>query len=716
MNQRSGWMLGAAAMALAALLAGMPSQPGAQTPAVAIDSDDIGGVVTGPKGPEAGVWVIAETTDLPTKYAKIVVTDDQGRYLIPDLPNAKYKIWVRGYGLVDSAKVDAEPGRPLNLTAVTAPNERAAAELYPPIYWYSMLRIPAKSEFPGTGPKGNGVNPAIRGQHEWLAGIKSVGCMSCHALGTPGTRTIPRAFGDFANSRDAWTRRVQAGQAMGQMVGVVTRLGPDRSIAEWANWTDRVAAGELPKDKPPRPQGIERNLVLTLWDWSEPQLYLHDLIATDRRNPTVNANGKIYGSQEHASDYVTVLDPVTHTASNIKHPVLDPKTPTTKELNAMTPSPYWGDEPIWTAQADNHNPMMDEKGRPWFTVRIRIPNNNPAFCRQGSEHPSAKAFPLNSSTRQTSMYDPETGKFTLIDLCFPTHHLSFGEDADNTLWFSSGVGGLSVAGWLNRRIFEETGDNAKAQGWSPFVLDTNGNGRRDDWVQPNQPVDPSKDKRVNVNFYSVVENPQDGTVWGQSLSPFPSYVVRFDPKTQLSEIYAPPSPGYGGRGGDIDRNGVFWTSLASGHLGEFDRRKCKMLSGPTATGDHCPEGWTLHRMPGPRFEQGVDDDHSVESSYYTWVDWFNTGGLGTNIPIATGNLNSSLLALVNGKWINLVVPYPMGFFTKWVEGRIDDPKGGWKGRGLWTTYSNRTMFHLEGGKDNRPKVVKFQMRPDPLAK
>ncbi len=717
MKIRQGLMLSAAAVVLAALLLGVPSQPGAQPQAVAIDADDIGGVVTGPKGPEAGVWVIAETADLPTKYAKIVVTDDQGRYVIPDLPKAKYKIWVRGYGLVDSDKVDGEPGRQLNLRAKPAPNEKAAAEYYPPIYWYSMLRIPPKSEFPGTGPQGNGINPGMRLQQHWLTDVKSLGCQSCHALGTPGTRTIPREFGDFANSRDAWMRRIQAGQAMGQMVGVVTRLGPDRSIAEWANWTDRVAAGETPKQKPPRPQGIERNLVLTLWDWGDQKTYLHDLIATDRRRPTVNANGKIYGTQEHSSDFVPVLDPVTHTASAIRHPVLDPKTPSTRELNSMTASAYWGDEPIWTAQADNHNPMMDEKGHLWFTVRVRPPANNPAFCRQGSEHPSAKVFPLNSSTRQTSTYDPVAGKFTLIDLCFPTHHLIFGEDADNTLWFSSGVGGLNVAGWLNRRVFEQTGDPARAQGWSPFVLDTNGNGKRDDgWVQPNQPVDPAKDKRVAVNFYSVVVNPQDGTVWGQGLSPWPSYIVRFDPKTQLSEIYSPPLPGYGGRGGDIDRNGVFWTSLASGHLGQFDRRKCKVLNGPTATGDHCPEGWTLHRMPGPRFEQGVDEDLSVEASYYTWVDWFNISGFGENVPIATGNMNSSLLALVNGKWVNLVVPYPMGFFTKWVDGRIDDANTGWKGRGLWATYSNRTMFHLEGGKENRPKVVKFQIRPDPLAK
>ena len=706
--------LGTAAVALTALLAALATEPNAQVSTVAIDSDDIGGVVTGPKGPEAGVWVIAETTDLPTKYAKIVVTDDQGRYLIPDLPKAKYQVWVRGYGLVDLQKVAAEPGRNINLSATPAPTEKEAAELYPPIYWYSMLKIPDKSEFPGTGPKGNGIAPNQRSQHQWLADVKSLGCLACHSMGTPGTRAIPSTFGDFANSRDAWMRRIQAGQAMTGMVNVTTRLGPDRAIREWADWTDRVAAGQLPNAKPPRPQGVERNLVLTVWDWSDPKFYLHDMIATDRRKPTVNANGKIYGAHENSSDLVPVLDPVTHTASSLPHPLLDPKTPSHRS-DPMTPSHYWGDEAIWGAQANAHNPMMDEKGRPWFTVRLR-PANNPEFCRQGSDHPSAKVFPINSAGRHVSMFDPTTAKFTLVDTCFPTHHLIFAEDADNTLWLSSGGVGAAVAGWINRRVLEETGDHRRAQGWSPFVLDTNGNGRRDDgWVEPNQAVDPSKDKRVQVGFYSVVVNPQDGTVWGQSTSPLPGYIVRFDPKTQLSEIYSPPLPGYGGRGADIDRNGVFWVSLASGHLGEFDRRKCKVLNGPTATGAHCPEGWTLHRMPGPEFE-GVEGNLSAEGSYYTWVDWFNSGGLGENVPIATGNQNSSLLALVNGTWVNLVVPYPMGFFTKWVEGRIDDPNGGWKGRGLWATTSNRTMFHLEGGKENRPKVVKFQMRPDPLAK
>ena len=140
----------AIALAVIAMPAALHAQQSAP-PAVTVGSDDLGGIVRGPNGPEAGVWVIAETTDLPTKFAKIVVTDDQGRYLLPELPKANYSVWVRGYGLVDSPKVQSAPGKILDLSAVPAPNAAAAAEYYPAIYWYSMLKVPEKSEFPGTG-------------------------------------------------------------------------------------------------------------------------------------------------------------------------------------------------------------------------------------------------------------------------------------------------------------------------------------------------------------------------------------------------------------------------------------------------------------------------------------------------------------------------------------------------------------------------------------
>ena len=304
--------LGVAAAATATFLSAATARLSAQEnagPTINIGGADLGGVVTSAKGPEAGVWVIAETTDLPTKFAKMVVTDDQGRYVLPELPKANYKVWVRGYGLVDSPKVDSEPGNILNLTAVIAPNEAAAAQYYPAIYWFSMLKVPPASDFPGTGQNGNGIPASIKSQSMWLSAIKTDGCVGCHQLGNKATRTIAPEFSNL-DSYSAWTRRIQSGQAGTAMANLVGRLDTQRVLSNFADWTDRIAAGELPKSKPERPQGVERNVVVTVWDWGTPKMYLHDEIATDRRNPTVNANGPIYGATEWSTDHVPVLDPV----------------------------------------------------------------------------------------------------------------------------------------------------------------------------------------------------------------------------------------------------------------------------------------------------------------------------------------------------------------------------------------------------------------------
>src|SRR4051812_3909949 len=288
MKIKRALLCGVALAGIAGFLALTPGKLSAQN-TVTIDADDIGGVVTGPAGPEAGVWVIAETTDLGTKMAKMVVTDDQGRYVLPDLPKAKYKVWVRGYGLVDSPKVDSEPGKQLNLTAVKAPSEAAAAEYYPAIYWYSMVKVPGADQFPGTGPSGNGINPQIKTQGQYLDIVKTNGCVGCHQLGNKATRTIPAALGHFNNGYEAWTRRIQSGQASTTMVTNMERMGTQAGLKMFGDWTDRVAHGELPTSKPSRPQGIERNAVITVWDWSNPHAYLHDATVSDKRNPTVNA-------------------------------------------------------------------------------------------------------------------------------------------------------------------------------------------------------------------------------------------------------------------------------------------------------------------------------------------------------------------------------------------------------------------------------------------
>ena len=689
--------------------------------AIPVDNDDLGGTVTGPKGPEAGVWVIAETGDLPTKFVKIVVTDDRGRYLIPDLPKANYSVWVRGYGLVDSPKIQSVPGKVLDLKAVVAPNPRAAAHYYPAGYWLSLMKVPDKSEFPGTGDMGNGISPNMQNQAMWLRGLKSGGCTACHAIGNRAMREIPKELGTFASTTAAWDRRVQSGQAGLGMSNGLNNFGRRRVLEMFADWTDRIAAGEVP-NAPPRPRGVERNIVITQWDWADPKSYLHDSVSTDRRNPRLNPYGPLYGALELSSDYVPVLDPKTHTVSRIPLTVRDPNTPATNPKMPAS-SPYWGDEVIWTSKNNVHNPMLDERNRLWLTSAVS-PFDNPDFCKAGSTHPSAKVFPVNNASRHLQMYDPQTKKLTHIRTCYATHHLMFGEDANRTLWTS---GGGQVLGWLNTKMFDETGDEVASQGWTPLVVDTNGNGRRDAWTEPDQPADPTKDRRISSPFYAVSPAP-DGSIWGTSLS-FPGAIMRVIPgpnpsETALTEIYELPAVtdpkadvlGFSPRGGDVDRNGVFWSALSSGHLASFDRRKCKgPLNGPKATGQHCREGWTFHVEPLPQF-RGVTDNGSTEGSYYTWVDQFNTSGLGANTPINTGNASEALLAFSNNNWVVMRVPYPLGFYTKWMDGRIDDEKAGWKGRGLWATISTRAPFHMETGKGTTSKVMQFQVRPDPLAK
>ncbi len=687
---------------------------------VAGGGDDIGGVVTGAAGPEAGVWVIAETEDLPTTFARIVVTDDQGRYLLPDLPEASYRVWVRGYGLVDSPKIDATPGSALDLTAVAAPDPVSAAYYYPAGHWLSLIQVPERHEFPGTGPEGNGISPNIRTQADWVRRMKSGTCTACHQMGSIGTRTLPAALGEFESSEAAWERRVLSGQAGAGMGGGLSQLGQERAVAMFADWTDRIAAGEVPT-APARPQGIERNVVVTVWDWADPTAYLHDLASTDRRDPTVNANGPLYGALELSADYLPVLDPQTHVASEVPLTVRDPETPVAAAPSMVEPSPYFGDEIIWDSKNNVHNPMLDAEGRVWITSTVR-PRSNPDFCREGSDHPSAQRFPTENAGRHLAVYDPRTEELTHVSTCFSTHHLMFAEDDDNTLWTS---GGGQVVGWLNTRMFDETGDEEASQGWTPLVLDTNGNGVRDDYVAADDPIDPTMDKRIIAGFYAVSPAP-DGSVWASSLG-YPGAVVRLDPgskpeETALAEYYelpldgnGEPIEGWSPRGMDIDRNGVAWVALASGHMGRFDRRQCTgPLNGPEATGQHCPEGWTFYTEPLPQL-QGVEGSGSAEASYYTWVDQFGVLGLGENVPINTGNASEALLALNDGQWVVMRVPYPLGFYTKWMDGRIDDPNAGWKGRGLWATVSTRAPFHMEGGQGNTSKVMKFQLRPDPLA-
>ena len=720
-------------VALAVVLAGLTAAScrgvGPVTDVVTVDADDLGGVVTSMEGPEAGVWVIAETYDLPTGYRKIVVTDDQGHYVLPDLPDAEYTVWVRGYGLVDGPKVQTTPGKILDLTAVIAPSLQAAAEYYPAQYWYSLVEPPPKSEFPGTGqgPNGNGVAPRMRNQQEFLGEMRNKTCGQCHQIGSKHTRELPQnmPMDTFDSIYDAWERRVQRGQWGPMMMSWINTMGHRRTLEMYADWTDRIVAGELPP-APPRPQGIERNLVVTQWDWAKSTSYVHDNASTDVRDPTVNAYGPIYGSEEFADEGIHILDPMAHEYTWKRLPAInyDKMLPRLGQ-EIPVPSRLYGEEVLWTARTDSHFPIMDQLGRTWFVAHIRSADDTPAYC-SSEDHPSAKLRPIRRSEAGLAVYDPTTAEITPIPLCGAGGHANFAYDTDNTLW-------TTTENWFKTRVWDETHDASQAEGWTTLVADTNGNGRRDAYVELDEPLDPTKDHEIQGGSYGVAASPVDGSIWGTQ-NAYPGGVSHLipgpnPPDTALAEFFAfplidPAQPelghmGYDPRGINADLEGVVWMSLSMGGIASFDRRKCQdpaPLRGPKAMDPQaCPEGWAIYPSPGPNFK-GVSDPGSADFHYWAVVDKYGYSGLGENVPLMTGGNSDSLVALVNGEWIILRVPYPQGFFSKGLDGRIDDPEAGWKGRGIWSSVNSFAASHQEGDTSQRSKLMQFQVRPDPLAK
>ena len=688
------------ALAVAVVLAGSLVWVSAQGGDVAIDLNDIGGVVTSANGPEAGVWVVAETTDLPTKLARIVVTDDQGRYVVPDLPDARYDLFVRGYGLVDSARQSARPGQQLNLDATLAPDARTAAQVYPAAWWLNMITPPAEPE----------------AQLEFALTMKS--CYDCHQVGNRATREIlPAMRGRSGSSLDVWTRRTGVGPSGPGMAGVFTSLGPMRQAL--ADWSDRVAAGEAPTAPPPRPAGVERNLVVTLWDWGSEIDARSDMAAGDIRDATVNANGPVYGVAE-MTDSLTILDPVTHRASVVKVPSV--ASVVVQGFNAApTRSPHYG-ESVWARRADVRSSAIDGKGRVWMASRLRDRDQQPDFCTS-AENPFGAYYPIAGSSRQVSIYDPATGAFEQIDTCFTADHNQMSDD--NFLYF----GQNGAVGWIDMATWDETHDAEASQGWGPAVIDTTGDGRITEWTEPDAPIGSTLDHRINFGCYSVAVSHADGSLWCSGIGRGDRRLVRIEkgsnpPETCQAEYYEPPpgmDPDVIGSGGvEVDGRGVAWQNWrVSGHFSSFDRTLCDTTSDQQATGQSCPEGWSFRRKDDPTYG---DSFFHANESYLAHMDFHDTLGLGAGAPIY-GSVNTDAMEVFSpnlGRYVTMRVPYPLGFFPRSGNGRIDDPGAGWKGKGYWASFSTYATWHIEGGKGEGgsgvlPKVVKFQMRPDPLA-
>jgi len=666
------WVLVAVICVTAGHFAG-PTRLAAQA-GVQVDKASIGGTVTNASTgrPEAGVWVIAETK-LAVPYRKIVVTDDRGRFLVPDLPAASYDLWVRGYGLKDSAKTKAERGAQVKLQAASATTQQEAAKIYPAAYWTSLIKAPAKEELPAE----------YKSQEHWLAALRG-GCNQCHQLGM----TAMRGF----TSPDVWDFYIKKN---GGMNGAANRLGRELLEKALADWSTRIKNGEVP-EAPPRPVGIERNFVVTQWDWAAPDSFIHDNVSTDKRNPALYGNGIVYGADRAGGGRLWALDPAKNTLEMF--PVqgrtaqgLDRNIDYYHSTDTAEPGEGGGRgvRQPGTWMPSPHNPMLNERGELWMTQPVRPPGpeNNPKWSAStvaldiddpAAKDIAAKALASRSHGMQLGYFDTKTHKFVGVDTSYNTHHLQF--DWQGRIWSDGDVLGMLDTTKIDRNNVE--GTEAAAQ---------------KAWMR----VDTKAGRVIPTSGYATGVNPVDGTIW----VPVPTVdgpqnkIYMLDPKTQKYTDYPLPLPGRLAHGIDFSTDGNVWFSAGSGHLGRIDRKTGK---------------FTYWELPGAKFAGTGNETGSTEYPYFMWVDQFDTLGMGKDTVIVTGTTSDSMLIFnpKTEKWTVFRLPYPLPFYTRGLDGRIDNPNAGWKGRGIWTSYNSYLPKFTE---TKVGYLNHIQLRPNPLA-
>ena len=639
-----------------------PQGAGAQTPGtLQVAANAIGGTVTNAASgrPEAGVWVLAETK-LPTPYRKIVVTDDQGRFLVPDLPAASYEVWVRGFGVKDSAKAKTERGQHVRLQASDATPQEAARN-YPASSWAALIKPPAKDELPASY---NG------SQDHWLTELRS--CNQCHQLGMTATRVYTQA--------EQWNKLLSLNRGMSS---AADELGRPLLTKTLADWVGRIRAGELPP-APARPTGLERNFVITQWDWGSAQSFVHDNISTDKRNPRLYPYGKVFGADRMYGGRLLVLDPMKNTVEALQ---IEPRR---KEGYDATKDYYHtneGDTGRWMASP--HNPMMDDQGRVWMTAGMRSGSveNNPSWIKDTIVTESMKPEEIDIAYKSIAsrgngmhigFYDSRSGTFGQVDTSFPTHHLQF--DWQGRLWTDAGIIGTLDLKKLDFANIPAT--EAKAQSA---------------WMR----VDPQTKRVLPSGGYGITVSPVNGMVFvSVSTSDGPQNKIwKIDPKTRKMTDYPLPAPGRLPHGIDHTTDGRVWFSAGSGHLARFD---------PKA------EKFTYWELPGPKYPGTGKETGSTEYPYFLWVDQFDALGLGKDMVIVTGTSSDALFIFdpKTERFSTFRMPYPLPFFTRGLDGRIDDPNAGWKGRGLWASYNS---YLPKFNETKMGYVAHIQLRPNPLA-
>jgi streptogramin lyase len=621
----------------------------------------------GSGAPEAGVWVIAETHSLPTPFREIVVTEDEGRFVVPNLPDGSYEVWVRGYGLRDSMPVDALRGDELTLTVSTARSPQEAAAIYPASYWLSLYRPPAADELPDE----------FEGRAEWIANMK-LGCMRCHQFGGRvfHARTRPEAW------EDAWRHRSLEERT-------ADWLGPDVFPRTLAAWAARIAEGEVPP-APPRPRGVERNVVVSQWEWGRRDSYIHDLISTDKRTPTLYPFGKVWGV-DFGQDILWALDPRSHRVTSHAIP--------TTNVRPARPAPFPG-AVVYHNPANPHVPTMDDSGKVWMAMQVRRerPEDQPPWARDvivNVQRPETArdalgAWNTGSHHRQLGYFDTTTEEMVLVDTAYGTNHLQF--DRDGRLWTSGDAVGV---GRFDPSVFDPTApEETLAAAQTAFVS-----------------VDPTSGESGAGGGYGIAVSPADGSVWrtntyiGNSGSPDNSSfvgqnkIIKFAPDTSTFTDYELPPPARGPVGIDMTTDGRVWFGTASGHLGRFD---------PVT------EQFTYWESPGPKLMGAESETGSADFHYYIFVDQFDAFGLGPDMVILTGSNSDALIIFdpATEQFTVVRVPYPLTMYHRGLDGRVDDAEAGWRGRGLWVNYGNDPVKHVETAIGY---VNHIQLRPHPLA-
>ncbi len=481
---------------------------------------------------------------------------------------------------------------------------------------------------------------------DWLNLMKNNGCVGCHQLGQAATRTIPKAFGDFKTGEDAWIRRTQSGQAGELMVNILAGQLGGAPYKYFGDWTDRIAKGELPFAKPnaarpassatsssPPGTGPTRSTISTISS------------SSDKRNPTVNGYGPVFGQPEYSTDRIPILEPGDQQRRNLQgagarreHADVA-RTRPRRHAQAAAALRLLGRRADLGHQ-DQQPQLHDRREGPDVARRRGARRRRtPPSARRAPIIPRPRLFPLAESHRQLAMLDPKTMKYTFVDTCFTTHHLNFAKDANDTLWASSG-GGTGAVGWFNTKLFDETGDAVKAQGWTPLILDTNGNGKRDDYVEPNQPVDPDQGQADRPGVLRGDGEP--GRRLGVGDAAREPRLDRADrsgprsgqrprsPKSTTSRCRA------SARAAAISTARAWCgcrsrAAISAASTGASARARSTARPRPATTAPRAGRSTSI-RVRASRASART----ARKSSYYSWVDQHNTFGLGEDVPVSTG--------------------------------------------------------------------------------